>query len=66
MVGRFEDELLEVKEQMGAIRDAFKAKATQNLDNLVHRIDSPFTAKVITYSLLAKFRIPHQFKTHIL
>ncbi len=40
------------------MRSQVKAKATQNLDMLVHRSESPFTKRVDDYPLLAKFKVP--------
>ena len=43
---------------MGEMKDEFKGRATRNLDTLVHRTDSPFTEKVISFPLSSKFRMP--------
>ena len=40
------------------MKDEFKGRATRNLDTLVHRTDSPFTEKVISFPLPLKFRMP--------
>ena len=48
---KLEEELKEMKSQV-------KAKATKNLDMLVHRSESPFTKRVDEYHLLAKFKVP--------
>jgi hypothetical protein len=44
--------------QMGEMKDEFKGRAAKNLDDLVHRTDSPFTKTVISFPLPSKFRMP--------
>lgn len=46
---KWEEELREVKVQMGEIRDAIKGKNTKNLDSLVNKTDSPFKRDVMSY-----------------
>ena len=48
---KLEEELKEMKSQV-------KAKATKNLDMLVHRSESPFTKRVDEYPLPIKFKVP--------
>ena len=48
---KLEEELKEMKSQV-------KAKATKNLDMLVHRSESPFTKREDEYPLPAKFKVP--------
>ena len=55
---KLEEELKEMKEQMREMKSQVKAKATKNLDMLVHRFKSPFTKRVDEYHLLAKFKVP--------
>ena len=43
---------------MGEMKDEFKGWAAKNLDNLVHRTDSPFTKVVTSFPLPFKFRMP--------
>ena len=38
--------------------NAFRGRVFNDLDDLVHRIDSPFTASVTSYPLPSKFRMP--------
>ena len=47
-----------MKEQMEVTMNALKGRVSSDLDNLVNRIDSPFTATVNSYPLQSKFRMP--------
>jgi hypothetical protein len=42
---------------MGEMKDEFKGRAAKNLDDLVHRTDSPFTKTVTSFPLPSKFRM---------
>uniref|UniRef100_A0A2N9J3I5 Integrase catalytic domain-containing protein n=1 Tax=Fagus sylvatica TaxID=28930 RepID=A0A2N9J3I5_FAGSY len=55
---KWEQEIKAMKAQLGEMKDEFKGRATRNLDTLVHRTDSPFTEKVISFPLPSKFRMP--------
>uniref|UniRef100_A0A2N9FD92 Integrase catalytic domain-containing protein n=1 Tax=Fagus sylvatica TaxID=28930 RepID=A0A2N9FD92_FAGSY len=44
--------------KMGEMKDEFKGRAAKNLDDLIHRTDSPFTKMVIAFPLPSKFRMP--------
>uniref|UniRef100_A0A2N9EWL9 Integrase catalytic domain-containing protein n=1 Tax=Fagus sylvatica TaxID=28930 RepID=A0A2N9EWL9_FAGSY len=55
---KLEEELKEMKKQLKEMKSQVKAKATRNLDMLVHRSKSPFTKRVDDYPLLAKFKVP--------
>ena len=48
-----------MKEQMEVMMNALKGRVSSNLDNLVNRTDSPFTAAVNSFPLPHKFRMPH-------
>ena len=48
-----------MKEQMEVMMNAFKGRVSSDLDNLVNRTDSPFTAAVNSFPLPHKFRMPH-------
>uniref|UniRef100_A0A2N9J6V6 Uncharacterized protein n=1 Tax=Fagus sylvatica TaxID=28930 RepID=A0A2N9J6V6_FAGSY len=48
---RLEEELHEMKKQMGDMKNSLKAKAAHNLDNLVHRADSPFIPRIANFPL---------------
>ena len=47
-----------MKERMDFMMNALKGRVLNDLDELVHQIDSPFTAPVTSFPLLAKFRMP--------
>ena len=47
-----------MKEKMDVMMNALKGRVSTSLDELVHRTDSPFTALVTSFPLLAKFRMP--------
>ena len=47
-----------MKKQLKEMKSQVKAKATRNLDMLVHRSESPFTKRVDDYPLPAKFKVP--------
>nr|XP_023928294.1 uncharacterized protein LOC112039644 [Quercus suber] len=47
-----------MKEQMEVMMNAFKGRVSSDLDDLVNRIDSPFTAPVNSFPLPQKFRMP--------
>ena len=46
-----------MKEQMDFMMNAFRERVFSDLDDLVHRIDSPFTASVTLFPLPPKFRM---------
>ncbi|XP_065622347.1 uncharacterized protein LOC136064490 [Quercus suber] len=48
-----------MKEQMEVMMNALKGQVPSDLDDLVNRTDSPFTAAVNSFPLPHKFRIPH-------
>ncbi|XP_030923268.1 uncharacterized protein LOC115950159 [Quercus lobata] len=48
-----------MKEQMEVIMNALKGQVSSDLDDLVNRIDSPFTASVNCFPLPHKFRMPY-------
>ena len=52
-------EMQAMKEQMEVMINALKGRVSSNLDDLVNRTDSPFTAAVNSFPLPHKFRIPH-------
>ena len=47
-----------MKEQMEVMMNALKGRMSSDLDNLVNRTDSPFTASVNSFPLPSKFRMP--------
>ena len=52
------DLLRDMRKEMDELRNAMREKMDQNLDGMVRRTDSPFTAKVLECPLLSKFRLP--------
>ena len=47
-----------IKEQMEVMMNALKGRVSSDLDDLVNRTDSPFTAPVNSFPLPSKFRMP--------
>ena len=47
-----------MKERMDFMMNALKKRVSNNLDELVHRTNSPFIAPVTSFPLPAKFRMP--------
>ena len=52
-------EMQAMKEQMEVMMNALKGWVSNDLDNLINRTDSPFTASVNCFPLSHKFCIPH-------
>jgi len=51
-------EMQMMKERMDFMINALKGRVSNDLDELVHQTNSPFTALVTSFPLLAKFRMP--------
>ena len=51
-------EIQMMKERMDFMMSALRGRVSSELDELVHRTDSPFTALVISFPLPPKFRMP--------
>ena len=51
-------EMQAMKEQMEVMMNALKGRVSNDLDDLVNRTDSPFTASVNSCPLPQKFRMP--------
>ena len=47
-----------MKEQMDFMINVLKGRVSNDLDELVHQTDSPFTASVTSFPLPPKFRMP--------
>ena len=43
---------------MGDMKNSLRAKAARNLDNLVHRADSPFIPSIADFPLPSRFKVP--------
>ena len=52
-------EMQAMKDQMEVMMNALKGRVSSDLDDLVNRTDSPFTATVNSFPLPHKFRMPH-------
>uniref|UniRef100_A0A2N9H4C4 Uncharacterized protein n=1 Tax=Fagus sylvatica TaxID=28930 RepID=A0A2N9H4C4_FAGSY len=52
-----EKELREMRKQMGDMKNSLRAKAARNLDNLVHRADSPFIPSIADFPLPSRFKL---------
>ena len=52
-------EIQAMKKQMEVMMNALKGRVSSNLDDLVNRTNSPFTATVNSFPLPHKFRMPH-------
>ena len=51
-------EMQMMKDQMDFMMNALRRQVSSDLDDLVHRIDSPFIAFVTSFPLPLKFRMP--------
>ena len=51
-------EMQAMKEQMEVMMNALKGRVSSDLDDLVNRIDSPFTTSVNSFPLPPKFWMP--------
>ena len=40
------------------MKNSLKAKAARNLDNLMHRVDSPFILRIANFLLPSRFKVP--------
>jgi len=56
-------EMQMMKERMDFVMNALRGWVSRDLDDLVHRIDSPFTTSVTTFPHPPKFRMP-QLETY--
>nr|XP_023881862.1 uncharacterized protein LOC111994219 [Quercus suber] len=56
-------EMQMMKERMDVMMNTFRGWVSSDLDKLVHRTNSPFTAPVTSFPLLPKFHMP-QVKTY--
>ena len=51
-------EMQMMREQMDLMMNALRGRVLSDLDDLVHRTNSPFTTSVNSFPLLPKFRMP--------
>ena len=54
---RLEEELREMKKQIRDMKNSLKAKAARNLDNFIHRADSPFIPRIANFPLPSRFKV---------
>ena len=47
-----------VRKELDKVKNAMKGKTTINVDGIIKRTNSPFTANVLKCSLPPKFRLP--------
>ena len=47
-----------MKERMDFMMNALKGRVSNDLDELVHQTDSPFTTSINSFPLSLKFRMP--------
>ena len=50
--------LRNIRREMDELGNAVKDKAVENMDEMIRRIDSPFTTKVLNRPLPPKFCLP--------
>ena len=53
-----ENELHNMRKEMDKLKSTVKDKAVENLDEMIRRIDSPFTTEVLNHPLPPKFYLP--------
>ena len=58
-----ENELHNVRKEMDELKSAMKDKGGENLDEMIWRMDSPFTNEVLNRPFPPKFRLP-QFESY--
>uniref|UniRef100_A0A2N9H379 Reverse transcriptase domain-containing protein n=1 Tax=Fagus sylvatica TaxID=28930 RepID=A0A2N9H379_FAGSY len=64
---RLEEKLHEMKKQMRDMKNSLKAKAAYNLDNHVHRADSPFIpSRIANFPLPSRFKLSRAFIDHFI
>ena len=51
-------EMQVMKERMDFMMNALKGRVSNDLDELVHQTDSPFTTPITSFPFPAKFRMP--------
>ena len=53
-----ENELRNLRKEMDKLKSAMKDKGRENLDEMIRRIDSPFTIEVLNCPFPPKFHLP--------
>ena len=54
----WEQRFRSLQQELGRVKEVVKGHAPDTMDTLVQQTESPFTAEVLRYPLLAKFRMP--------
>ena len=54
----WEQRFKNLQQELSRVKEAVKGRAPDTMDTLVQQTESPFTAEVLRYTLLAKFRMP--------
>ena len=54
----WEQRFRSLQQELGRVKEVVKGHAQDTMDTLVQQTESPFTAEVLRYPLLAKFRMP--------
>ena len=54
----WEQRFRSLQQELGRVKEVVKGRAPDTMDTLVQQTESPFTAEVLRYPLLAKFRMP--------
>ena len=52
---RVENELCNMRKEMGKLKSAMKDKGRENMDMMIRKTDSPFTTEVLNHPLPPKF-----------
>jgi len=55
---KMESELLNIRREMGELKNAVKDRVVESLDKMIRRTDSPFTTKVLNCPFPPKFPLP--------
>ena len=54
----WEQRFRSLQQELGRVKEVVKGRAQDTMDTLVQQTEAPFTAEVLRYPLLAKFRMP--------
>ena len=54
----WEQRFRNLQQELSCVKEVVKGRAPDTMDTLVHQTESPFTAEVLHFPLLAKFRMP--------
>ena len=54
----WEQRFKNLQQELGRVKEVVRGRASDTMDTLVQQTESPFTAKVLHFPLLAKFGMP--------